>query len=607
MKNTFFQKLNPNKSGSVILLFRLLSGLNNKRKFQLLFAILLILSSGVAELVSLGSVVPFIAIISDPRKIWNNQSVKLVANFLGLVEPSQIIIPTTVSFILVVILASILRTSALRYNSILSASIGSDISCKAYSKTLLQPYSAHVRRNSSQIIAILTSQLGRVVASIAALLQISTSLIVSLFIFVGLFVIDSFASTLAIVVLGTSYLIISLLLKDKLTRNSKYLAFHYRQQVKILQESLGGIRDIILDNNYNFFIDEFSAQDRKQRRIYANNTFLGKFPKFIFETIGICSLALLGFSFAIQGVNADVALPKLAGLALGAQKLLPSLQQIFVSWSTIRASVVDIANINGLLDQEINSPSSKPINKSLQFESIELKNVSFSYGKDAPKILSNINLKIQKGEKIGIIGTTGSGKSTLINIIMGLLEPTEGHVLINDRRFSEASRNKSINIDDYQSIIAHVPQNVFLADRSIADNIAFGTVSKLIDMDKIRMSAEKAQIDKTIQSKSQGFQTLIGERGINLSGGQQQRIALARAFYKDAQIIILDEATSALDIKTESEVIRSIDTANKSNTLITIAHRYATLKNCTKIIKLNQGSIVDIGTYSEIISHIDPK
>jgi ATP-binding cassette, subfamily B, bacterial PglK len=281
---------------------------------------------------------------------------------------------------------------------------------------------------------------------------------------------------------------------------------------------------------------------------------------------------------------------------LGAQRLLPALQQAYGAYSTIKGSKSSFEDVLNLLDQPLPEYSGQPLPGPIPFvEEIKLNNLNFRYTEDSPWVLKNISLSLKKGSRIGFMGVTGSGKSTLIDIIMGLLPATEGELIIDNQIINTQNRRA------WQTHIAHVPQNIYLSDSTIEENIAFGIEKEKIDHQRVKKAAQQAQIAHLIEQWKEGYQTFVGERGIRLSGGQRQRIGIARALYKKANVLIFDEATSALDNETEREVMEAIEALGKEMIVLIIAHRLATLKGCDKIVKLDKNHTVHAGSYQEMI------
>ena len=291
------------------------------------------------------------------------------------------------------------------------------------------------------------------------------------------------------------------------------------------------------------------------------------------------------------------AIPVLGALALGAQRLLPALQQAYGAYSSMKGSNSSLEDVLNLLDQPLPEYADQPPVKPIPFKKeIKITNLNFRYTKDSPWVLKNINLSLKKGENVGFIGGTGSGKSTLLDIIMGLLPPTNGELVVDNRSIDNKNRRA------WQAHISHVPQNIYLSDGTIEENIAFGIEKEQINHKRVKKAAQQAQISDLIGQWKDGYQTFVGERGVRLSGGQRQRIGIARALYKKSNVLIFDEATSALDNETEKEVMKAIEELGEEITVLIIAHRLTTLKNCNKIIKLNKNYTILTGSYQEVIN-----
>jgi ATP-binding cassette subfamily B protein len=332
----------------------------------------------------------------------------------------------------------------------------------------------------------------------------------------------------------------------------------------------------------------------------AQSAFLGTFPRYGLEAISLILISLLALLFASGKGGSTSMLPTLGSMALGAQRLLPSLQQIYSNWALIESRKSAVVDVLGLLDQPVQKVKSNPGYPVFQLvESLRFENVSFSYSQETTRVLNDINLEIRQGERIGLVGSTGSGKSTLVDILMGLLKPTTGKIIINGEDLYDLKEPERLSA--WKATIAHVPQSIFMADCSIAENIAFGTPKDKINMDRVRQAAEQAQISSFVETSRDGYHTIVGERGVRMSGGQRQRIGIARAFYRNANLIILDEATSALDRETEQSVIAALENTSQDHTLIMIAHRLSTLEHCDRIIRLGNQSILEIGPPSLVL------
>ena len=303
-------------------------------------------------------------------------------------------------------------------------------------------------------------------------------------------------------------------------------------------------------------------------------------------------IALLGCLLVLQLGSGNAVVPLLGAMALGAQRLLPALQQIYSGWADLNSRNASIKAVLTMLDQPLPPHvfAVEPLNLR---ENIRLEGVYFRYSPEKANVLQELNFEIRCGERIGIIGSTGSGKTTTIDLLMGLLEPTCGRLLVDGEDLHDPEHQE--RLPAWRAAIAHVPQSIYLADNSIAENIAFGVPPQQIDLDRVKQAAAQAQIAKFIEASPDGYKTFVGERGIRLSGGQRQRIGIARALYKQARVLVLDEATSALDVDTEQALMDSLNELSNRLTIMMIAHRLSTVKRCDRVIKLDNGRLVEDG------------
>ncbi len=572
--------------------------ISRKRKIQLVLLSLLMLFSGIAEIFSLAAVVPFLSVLSNPQYVWELPISQSFIKVLRLQSPNDLLLLITIIFSFAAIIAAAFRLINLWGNCRLASLIGSDISCKAYQKTLYQKYKFHLNRNTSSVVAATTTEINLTVSTIDYFLQLFTSFIVVTSIITTLVFINFKVAFLASFVFGSAYLIMSILVRKRLNLNSKVIAFGINEQLKILQEGLGAIRDILLDGNQSTYLEIYRKADIPRRRRQADSQFLAVFPRYTLEALGLVLIAALAISLMYQNNNSYLILPTLGTLALGSQRLLPALQQFYAAWAAIKSNAQAVRQVLEILDLQIPKSESQIVKTSMKFEkNFVLKEVDFSYSNNPPFILKSINLEVCAGDRLGIIGKTGSGKSTIVDIIMGLVEPSKGDFLVDNKNIFD--KNYPQRIAKWRSNIAHVPQSIYLADRTIAENIAFGLYGNNIDMKLVKTCARKTQLDSFINNSKDGYKTMVGERGIRLSGGQRQRIGIARALYKNAKILILDEATSALDSVTEEAVINSITSLNENLTIIMIAHRESTLEKCNKIIKISNGSLIQMRGYKK--------
>lgn len=561
---------------------------------------LLMIIASFAEVISIGVVLPFLAVLTAPERVFNNALAQPLISALSITEPIQLLLPLTVAFAIGAMLSGIMRLILLWAQTRLGHAIGADLSASIYRRTLYQPYAVHVARNSSEVIAGITSKVNGIVYHIVLpTLTILSSLVMLISILLTLLAIEPTIAAIAFAGFGISYALVILATKKALLHNSQLVSREESQIIKALQEGLGGIRDVLLDGTQATYCNIYRNADLPLRRAQANIAIIGGSPRYGFETLGMVLIAALSYSLASRSDGIAGAIPFLGALALGAQRLLPILQQAYYGLSNMRGGQVSLGEALDLLEQAVPEDTDATFPTPIPFQyCISLDNLTFRYSHEAPWVLKGLYLNLPKGSCIGFIGTTGSGKSTLLDIIMGLLHPNSGSLKIDDVVITDQNRRA------WQAHIAHVPQAIFLADTTLAENIAFGVPIDQIDLNRVRQAARKAQIADTIESWDKQYQTLVGERGVRLSGGQRQRVGIARALYKKANVIVFDEATSSLDTETECDVMESIGNLGDELTIIIVAHRLTTLKNCSHVIELADGKIKRCGTYKDIIKHI---
>jgi len=562
--------------------------LSRRRRTQLGLLLVVMLASGGAELVSLGALLPFLAVLSDPERLWQQPLVQALAARVGFTEARELLLPATLTFALAAVVAALIRLANLWLNGRLAAAVGSDLSCEAYRRTLYQPYGVHVQRNSAAVITGTTTQIGQTVAALNALLQLITSAVVAAGLLTGLLVIDAPLAVAAAALFGSAYGVLAITARRELRRNGQRIAEASSQQLKALQEGLGAIRDVLLDGSQPTYLQIYRQADRPQRQLGAKNTFLGAFPRYALEALGMVAIALLGGLLVWQRGSGAAVIPLLGALALGAQRLLPALQQIYRGWASLKGYNAAIQAVLAMLNQPL--PPLVQVAEPLPLrEGIRLAAVHFRYGPEQPEVLRGLELEIRRGERIGLIGSTGSGKSTTVDLLMGLLAPSAGRVLVDGMDLHDPAHPE--RLATWRAAIAHVPQSIYLADSSIAENIAFGVPRDQIDLARVQQAAAQAQIASFIEASPEGYDSFVGERGIRLSGGQRQRIGMARALYKQARVLVFDEATSALDTDTEAAVMEAIEGLSRDLTLVMIAHRLSTLSRCDRVIELANGTV----------------
>jgi ABC-type multidrug transport system fused ATPase/permease subunit len=574
------------------LLRQLFEYISQRRRYQTFLLLILTLFSSLAEIMSLGAVVPFIAILTQPEQVLVFPVIGEFVKIWGITTADELILPIAVIFAGAAVIAGSFRLLLLWVGIRLIKSVGADLSIEVYRRTLYQPFRVHVARNSNEVISGVIQKVDLATGVLMSVVTLVTSLMLFTAILITLLVIDPIVASTAAFTFGIFYVLIAWFSRKKLSNNGKQIAHNQTQVVKSLQEGLGAIRDIILDSSQTIYCAVYGKSITQLQRADSENTFINQAPRYFMEMVGLVLVSGLAYSLSYKSSDIATSLPVLGALALGAQKLLPLLQKIYGSWATMKGGQAALVDVLELLDQPLPTYIADDVIAPYDFkDSIRLKNIKFRYSDESAWVLDGINLSIPKGARIGFIGSTGSGKSTTLDLIMSLLDPTEGKLLVDEKEVS------STEVHQWQKNIAHVPQSIFLADCSIAENIAIGIDPTLIDMERVRLAAEQSQISKFIDTLPEKYFTDVGERGVRLSGGQRQRIGIARALYKKAKVIVFDEATSALDSGTETAVMNAIESLNRNITILIIAHRLTTLRSCDRIIKLEHGKIVEQGSY----------
>lgn len=581
-----------------ISVLRILPYFSKRRHIQLfLFQILSILSS-ILEIGSLGSLYPFLQAVLNPKEAIKNFPIQ----FPNLPDKDLILL-MGIFFLTIVIFSTIVRTTTLWCQQVLTANIATDLSTGCFEKLLNQPYLWHISHNSSEVITRLTEDINQVRSVILSGLTLILNSLIVLSLGFTLIWISPIIALSAALVLAACYITIYQLTRATFYREGSVRIESHQQSIKTLQESLGGIRDILLDDSKAIFVDEYSKSVKASRNAIARINFKAQVPRYIIEGITILLISSLAVILVLQGQIIDSIIPVLGSFALGAYKILQPLQNIFVALSTFKSNSPSIDRLIPYLDgiknkENIYSYSSIRNENFNIHKTIELKNVWFRYGNESDWVIKDLNLLINIGSHIGFVGPTGSGKSTAIDLIMGLFKPNKGGLYLDNKNASEDQEL----LKNWQQNIAHVPQQIYLSNASFAENIAFGIHKKKINLEKVKEAAKKAQISDFIEQQQYSYYEIIGEKGISLSGGQQQRIGIARALYKGATVLLLDEATSALDNKTEKDFIVDLLSNHNNLTIIMIAHRLSTIEKCDVIYEFLNGKITNSGTFLNLVS-----
>lgn len=579
------------------LFIRLWKCIGHKKKKSFVFLIFLSLIASLSELISIGLVLPFLSVLANPEYLIKNKVFNYIYENFFYFGTEKILLFFSILFGLSVLVSGFLRLFLIWFSTKFSYSLGSDLSCRVYELTLHQPYSFHINKNSSEIISTMSSKANNIISQIimpfANLISYFTLMV---FMLIALAMVNLEATILSALLFASFYFFVAYLTNKKLQFNSHVMASSLNDSIKSIQEGLGSIRDVLIDGTQSIYCDIYKKTDIKLRGAQASSVFIGSSPRLVIESFGTIFIIIIAYRLSMLDKSFSSAIPILGTLAIGAQKILPVLQQLYISWTNIQSGINTLDDVLLLLEQ----PEPKFFKKQSKLKPllfnnfIELKKVIFAYAGNSPVVLDRIDLIIKKGSRIGIIGKTGCGKSTLVDLIMALLLPKSGEMFIDSQKINESNAYK------WQKNISHVPQNIYIADATIKENIALGFPIESIDANLIKNVIKQAQLSDLVSRLSHGLDTNIGERGIKLSGGERQRIGIARALYRKPRLIIFDEATSALDSVTENSVMSAINKLSSDLTILIVAHRIGTLKNCDQIIELKDGKIFKKYNYAQL-------
>lgn len=564
------------------------------RRRKLFPVLLLMLLGALAELVNIGAVLPLLAAIATPARAAELPGYDLFLFVTGGDAPIEDLMVRAVSLLIgATLVSAAVRLLIVRMTQDFVYGIGHELATSIFGRMLRQPYADAIRRDPRELTVVL-QKIQLAIAVLQGLMQGSISLVIALAIAVLLVAIVPTVAAIAIAATLFLYLFLNIAVNRRLIANSERLSVAATSRTRAFEEAIGGLRDILLDGSQPVFEDEFRRLDRDFVAFQSSNMFLSSAPRYLVEAAGISLIALFALHLSGRPGGILATLPVLGALALGAQRTMPLLQAAWSGWSHYKGNLQvlrDILALNRIrtLAAIPRSSAGEPFARDIVFD-----RVGFAYADRGPT-LRDISLRIGKGERIGLAGGSGSGKSSLLDLLMGLLDPSEGEVRIDGRRLDESMRSA------WQAQLGHVPQTIYLADASIAANIAFGQPADTIDMNRVRAAARTAQLDAFVSGLPQGYATAVGAHGVRLSGGQRQRIAIARALYKHASILILDEATGQLDAATEAAVIDAVAAVEPAITIVIVAHRSSALAHCDRVLRLEGGRLVE-GEGDEVIS-----
>lgn len=578
--------------------------LTPEQRIRLYLLQVLVVGMAFAEIIGVASIGPFMAVIGDIEMLERDNYIAYIYEVSGVEGPSDFLFIMGLVVLMVLGFAAALSGFTVWRLSLYGAKVGMELSTRLYANYMRQSWLFHATGSSAQLTKQVASEALRLSDNvIQPIMLMNSRIMLALFITIGVFIFNPSVAIIGLIIFSTAYLMIFKLVRIRLHKNGVVMSETTTVRFRLMNEGFGGIKDVILFGRNNDFIQRFKAASDKFSYARGTNSALIIIPRYFMEFIAFG--AMIGLVLIlIRNHQGDLTqiLPSIAIYGLAGFKLLPALQQIYSCSAQIKGNIVafeaikeDLINSTRLKGKpQVESCKTVVLNKH-----IKLKNITFSYpGKEQPT-LNELGLTIPANQVIGIVGASGAGKSTAIDILLGLVQAQKGELLIDNIAINDENRRA------WQNTIGFVPQTIFLSEGTIAENIAFGIPAGDIDLTRIKKSIELAHLDELVNQLPNGIQTTVGERGIQLSGGQRQRIGIARALYNEADVLVFDEATSALDGITEKIIMDAIHDFSGDKTIILIAHRLKTVEKCDIIFIIDDGKVLDKGTYKDLMKSND--
>ena len=570
--------------------------LDRQQKRGLVFIFILMFVGMVFESLGVALILPLLAAVIKPDAINTYPIVSEVSNFIGITSQKQLIIGSLVSIMVVYIVKAAVLLYSGWIQGKFTAGLKVNISQKLFTTYMRQPYVFHLQRNSAQLIRNVTEEVFYLILSIAAFLSLISEFLIIVGIGGMLFIVEPLGLISIIFTVTLFGSLFYLLTRGRTLELGEQRQFHEFQVLKHLQQGIGGFKDATLLGREENFIKQYVNHSSASARVGVIYGVLMALPRHMFELLAVTVLSVFIFVLLfVLGKDADVIIPSLGVFVMAAFKIMPSANKIIGSVQSLRYGLPVINRIyDDMLLPIQESSHNEDIQKKLT-NNIHIKDVDFQYSESSDSAIHAVNININDGSVVGFIGPSGAGKSTLINVILGLLKPVKGQVLVNEMDIQN-------NMRSWQNRIGYVPQSIYLTDDTLKNNVAFGIPEGEIDIQLVNDAISQSQLKEFVEDLPQGIETMVGENGVRLSGGQRQRIGIARALYHHPSVLVLDEATSALDSITESEVMDTIESLHGNKTIIIIAHRMSTLKNCDHIYKLKNGTIIDQGSFDRMVN-----
>src|SRR5882724_2075262 len=576
------------------------SVLTPRQRRWVVWAQMLSIVMAFSTVAGIASIAPFFSVLGNPQLIDHSAPLHWLYTQFGFSGKRSFEVALGLAFMTLVFIANLINVMGSFALTKLALWIGTDLQSALLREYLARPYVFHARTHGAILANNVIHETARATHEVLQnVFSLVTNIATGTLIMISVMLLNPAIATAMIVALAGGYILIYLAVRNRLLRAGKIQAHFYAEQTKIVGESLGAIKEVLVLGVQNFFRDAFERSNQALARSSAHIELIAKSPRHVMECVAVVGLVLLALLAGGREDGIGPWLGQLTFLGFAAYRLLPALQQGFSSIVKIRSGAPGFASIApDLRLARVGKRSVTPMDSAWQERprrEIRLSEVSFRYGPDRPAAASGVSLRIPARAAVGIVGANGSGKTTLIDLIAGLLVPATGQIEVDGIALDDANRAA------WQSRIAYVPQTISLLDTTIAQNVALGVPAEEIDRDRLLTAAQLAQLDTFVDTLPSRYDHTVGDRGRGLSGGQRQRIGIARALYTDASVLIMDEATSAQDGLTEQELMATIMRLRGRYTIILIAHRLSTVRACDMIFEFDRGKMTGSGTYIELL------
>lgn len=575
-----------------------------RRNAVMLFGMMLIM--GLLETIGVGSILPFVSVVTNEEVVKTNTYLAAVYDYLGFTSTDSFLVFLGASVLILVVgslaFKALTHWAIARYTQMRSYTLSSRL-LRGY---LDRPYGFFLNRHSADLGKTVLSEVQQVInRSLMPGLKLVSNVIVAVFLLTLVVLVDPFVALIVVSVLGGAYAVIYLVLRRYIGRIGAKRVKANRARFQVAQEALGAIKEVKVLGLEDGYINAFRRPANRFARVQASNQVIGELPQFALQALMLSTMMvlLLGLLSIRQGAL-DAVLPVITLYAFAGSRLLPALQQIYKAMTALRFGKPALDVLHDDLVETQQKGGTLASNERAVYPSavihvneyIQLDGIQFTYPGAVEPALNDLDVTITARTTVGLVGGTGAGKTTAVDLILGLLEPQQGRLVVDGRAIDGS------NIRAWQRNIGYVPQSIFLSDDSVAANIAFGVANEKIDHDAMERAARTAELHEfVVNEMPDGYATMVGERGVRLSGGQRQRIGIARALYHDPDVLVLDEATSALDNLTEKAVMDAVHNLGHRKTILIIAHRLSTVRECDEIIMLAHGQLVARGQFDDLM------